>query len=542
MLIANCPKCFDSVRAPDQLPDESKMRCPLCKEEYELGEILRQLPPQLEVLETPKLEPVSPVAGSSSVLDSHVGRQSSLAGLDGGDLSGEQAMGWSPAEEGGSVATLEQSDVRLVDAEEPTLSEPVDTSEAPAAFSVDTATDEAPTDAKTTAPAKRRKKKQKLSPRAAAIRMTLKVVGGGVAGLGIATVLIWYLPIFPDRDPLGFGEFLSKKLPAVAALIVPAEVRGVPRSQDTSDQTQGRDDGDDIDFGEPNEGGEGNGGDGFFNPGVIDEDNPFQLPEAGSGNGQGGGRGRDRGGRGRGGDDDDGPLDVGDEFDLDPEPLDPGGGGSSDPFDPGPELPGGFGNELGVIDAPSYTPSELGIAFGAALEAKQAWDAATDATQRTAARELYASLCEVAEKITFVDMSDGRAQSRLDSVMGLLMDLGDNQREYSLVAAAGGSWIALEQRSSDGVLIAGTVESIERQGQLYETRVKLATRAAPVYSVMSQVNPLEPGEGQPAAYDEGSRVLILGMIVDYPELKLGGYEGAEPLVVWGGYPVEIRDE
>ncbi|MFM2095066.1 MAG: hypothetical protein RIS70_2190, partial [Planctomycetota bacterium] len=53
MNITQCPRCRDEVRVPPQASAESRVRCPLCQEEFLLGEVLEQLPPLLELLDAP---------------------------------------------------------------------------------------------------------------------------------------------------------------------------------------------------------------------------------------------------------------------------------------------------------------------------------------------------------------------------------------------------------------------------------------------------------------------------------------------------------
>ena len=83
MIVANCPRCFDPVRIPDELPGAAQLRCPLCQAEFELSEILDHLPPALEVVGTPQLEPVgaealaSVTSGGSSVLDESIAAEGS---------------------------------------------------------------------------------------------------------------------------------------------------------------------------------------------------------------------------------------------------------------------------------------------------------------------------------------------------------------------------------------------------------------------------------------------------------------------------------
>lgn len=49
-MISTCPKCRKQVSIPRKLDGSSLVRCPLCKEEYELGDSLELAPPELIVV------------------------------------------------------------------------------------------------------------------------------------------------------------------------------------------------------------------------------------------------------------------------------------------------------------------------------------------------------------------------------------------------------------------------------------------------------------------------------------------------------------
>ena len=151
----------------------------------------------------------------------------------------------------------------------------------------------------------------------------------------------------------------------------------------------------------------------------------------------------------------------------------------------------------------------------------------------------------MAEKVTFTDPDDPTAGSRRDAVMGLLLDIGSDN-DFAVAGYFGGNQLDARRRSTDGIVIAGTVVGIELEGELYNTRVELAMSGdeKPVYSIMGRTNPLEPpatpGRDSEPGYQVGSKVLICGWVVEFPEINLGGYIGDEPLVIWSGLSVEVE--
>ena len=167
MSVSQCPCCNDEVRIPAGVPNSATVRCPLCKEEFPLGDV--GLPPMLEV----------------------------ISGADApGPLAVEQGSGAMPAfslgdsapsEGAGTVTTAAKSSVR-------------------------------------------RPSRKSSSP----IKEMLKIVGGGVVGLTIGQLALWYLPgewKTKQRDPFGLGP----KVASFAPWLVPEQVSG--KTQTSSDPT-----------------------------------------------------------------------------------------------------------------------------------------------------------------------------------------------------------------------------------------------------------------------------------------------------------------
>ena len=93
-----------------------------------------------------------------------------------------------------------------------------------------------------------------------------------------------------------------------------------------------------------------------------------------------------------------------------------------------------------------------------------------------------------------------------------------------------GERIDAKSGQNAGVLLAGTVKNVAKQGRLWGAVVELADPSKSV-SVLSD-RELE------ARVDD--QVLVLGVVVRDPAANLVGYSGSKPAVVWAAALVVTR--
>jgi hypothetical protein len=174
MSTVNCPKCRDQVTLPAGASREAVVQCPLCSAQFPLREILAQLPPALVVIHDPA------TAGAS------------VAAREPGDWLGA-----------GTSAATEQAP---------------ESGEAPA-FHFEAGS----------AAAVRPRVKRVARPRgrpSSPVRQIVQIVLGGVVGIGLAQVILWWLPAnlsVENRDLTGFGRKYGGYVP----FLVPASVREI---------------------------------------------------------------------------------------------------------------------------------------------------------------------------------------------------------------------------------------------------------------------------------------------------------------------------
>lgn len=146
MIILNCPHCSEPVTASPGMRATARVRCPLCLTEYALAEALQKLPPALIALDEPGAEESGELQ-LEPAWDARGGESSSGAT-------------WMTSDPGSAAATGPRVVTRA------------------------------------------RPKRPAKSP----LVEVIKVVAGGVAGLVIAVLVLWWFPVERlRRDPLQLG-------------------------------------------------------------------------------------------------------------------------------------------------------------------------------------------------------------------------------------------------------------------------------------------------------------------------------------------------
>jgi hypothetical protein len=148
--------------------------------------------------------------------------------------------------------------------------------------------------------------------------------------------------------------------------------------------------------------------------------------------------------------------------------------------------------------------------------------------------DVFARLCQLSQVLTFVEMDPGDPQRlhRKKAVEQVLLSAASDQQKQNALGRLAGYHLAETSRATSGVLLAGTVQSIDRQGRLFTTRLVLFGLPEVVTVVSMTRPPLKPTD----------KALIAGSIIDAPRDKLVEYEGTLPQVVWGGLPVKLLDD
>jgi putative intracellular protease/amidase len=184
------------------------------------------------------------------------------------------------------------------------------------------------------------------------------------------------------------------------------------------------------------------------------------------------------------------------------------------------------------------SPAELTGAMQSAFVANQqliAAEAAADEAQlRKARAAFYVNLFGMADAITAARQSEGAAEldPQLQQLATILrQQLAADPRRLEALKVFGARWMDFPKRTTDGVVVSGTVESTQQVGPLFHTKARLGNGVdAPVVTIVSSTDP---------QLASGDTVVALGSIIDQPAQKIAGYQGNDPSVVWSGMAMKV---
>lgn len=143
----------------------------------------------------------------------------------------------------------------------------------------------------------------------------------------------------------------------------------------------------------------------------------------------------------------------------------------------------------------------------------------------------YVRLCHLAEVVTFVDLApdDAEFAARRQSIETAFRAVCGSRAHADSIGRLAGHWLDADARDDEGVLLAGTVRNIERSGPYHLSHLVLFGLPK-VVTVASLA---------PPPYQPHDRILIAGSIIEHPSRNLEGYQGNQPVVVWGGFPLQL---
>ncbi len=190
----------------------------------------------------------------------------------------------------------------------------------------------------------------------------------------------------------------------------------------------------------------------------------------------------------------------------------------------------------GVRDAPQYTLADLRAALETALQASIAWDTNPDQSDQQRAQltqRFYESFAHLSEAVTYPPPQDPGTGELVTALSDVLSTFARQPKKLAMIGNQTSAWLDQPARPNQGIFLFGTVKRIKMSGQIFETELELAALQKRTVTVVSRIDPRQ-------TFGAGDRILMLGAIVEQPARNLLGYEGNEPMVVMGGFPVILR--
>jgi hypothetical protein len=142
-------------------------------------------------------------------------------------------------------------------------------------------------------------------------------------------------------------------------------------------------------------------------------------------------------------------------------------------------------------------------------------------------------LCVLAEAVTFVqfEADDENREALRDAAETILMAIGNQRDKSEIVGRLAGERLDDSARQANGIVIAGTVQETQSEGDLFAIRLLLFGTGKQV-TVVSRQAP-EP------SVNKRDGMVVMGSIVDTPTENLAGYSGTAPQVIWGGLHCKV---
>jgi hypothetical protein len=145
----------------------------------------------------------------------------------------------------------------------------------------------------------------------------------------------------------------------------------------------------------------------------------------------------------------------------------------------------------------------------------------------------FEQLCDLAEAVTYVQLGGddaGRQQLR-EAAETILLAIGSQRDKREMVGRLAGARMDDGGRQTNGIVLAGTVQSTRTEGEFFALQIMLLGCGKTVTLISRQ--PPEP----PLARRD--HVVVLGSIIDSPSENLVGYSGDAAQVIWGGLHLKL---
>ncbi len=144
---------------------------------------------------------------------------------------------------------------------------------------------------------------------------------------------------------------------------------------------------------------------------------------------------------------------------------------------------------------------------------------------------IYESFCELGTRVTFVNgpAADTELSERIAAARTLLEKVGTSPERMDKVGLLADRRLDENKTQNAGILLAGKVQDVARQGRLWTATLRVAGISTTVGIASREALNVKADD----------RVLVLGVVVQEPEANLVGYTGTRSMVVWSGACAKI---
>jgi hypothetical protein len=197
---------------------------------------------------------------------------------------------------------------------------------------------------------------------------------------------------------------------------------------------------------------------------------------------------------------------------------------------------GSTGFIMRMVSAKKDLPSRHSDAKNAKTERKIPCEECHGKPNGRITPEVYEKLCKLAETVCFAKVADDdpNLPGLRQSVLSVVTKAGSDSNKTQVIGRLAGYLMENGHREQNGIVLAGTLQEVVREGELFRMRIVLFGVPKTV-TVLSHLAPNPPLKSQ-------DRVMILGSIVDDPMNNVVGYTGPLPQIIWGGLPMRLQND
>jgi hypothetical protein len=181
--------------------------------------------------------------------------------------------------------------------------------------------------------------------------------------------------------------------------------------------------------------------------------------------------------------------------------------------------------DVGLKIAEKSTPEQVETALTAAGDAEKVLTP-QDAAQKSAfTPEKYAAFAKVCEAVAAVARATDDVRSP-DKLKVLVLLVTSDDEHATVLGQMANAWLT-RSRKNDGIVLAGKVEEVSGEGPLKTVKVQLPARGEKLPAVQVTVLAKDLPELKPQ-----DPVNVTGVIVEKPADDIKGYKGENKPVVW----------